>query len=174
MKAKKIFQTIIGVMALIAIAGCMPRIKGNAMEKEEVRRMYLEIYNDGNIELIDELFAPEFVSRNQGRNPGQQEIKDHETMKIVIREVITAIPDIELKIDEILVDGDLAAWHGSLSGTNTGPLKIAGKTIPPTKKRIRMEVTTFLRFENGKIVETYGLNDMLSLMRQLELIPPAK
>jgi len=171
---KYVRGAFIFIFAITLIDGCVPESKGNAMNKEEIRRMFLEIYNDGKVELIDVLFAPEFVSRNQGRNPGQQEIRDHETLKIVIRELRTASPDIQLIMDDILVDGDMAAWRGTFNGTHTGPLKIAGKTIPPTKKKFKMGATAFLRFKNGRIVETYGLNDMLSLMQQLGLVAPAK
>lgn len=43
--------------------------------------------------------------------------------------------------------------------------------IPPTGRRQEVDEVYFLRVENGKFVEFWGLEDNLTRMRQLGLIP---
>jgi hypothetical protein len=44
--------------------------------------------------------------------------------------------------------------------------------IAPTGRRMEVDEVYFLRVENGKFVEFWGLEDNLTRMRQLGLLPP--
>jgi predicted ester cyclase len=44
--------------------------------------------------------------------------------------------------------------------------------FPATGKKIKIDGMTIFRFEAGKISEEWSVWDMLSVMRQLGLLPP--
>ena len=55
------------------------------------------------------------------------------------------------------------AFHG----THTGPLM----GIPPTGKRVTIDVIDIVRVANGQIVEHWNIVDQMGLMQQLGVIP---
>lgn len=70
-------------------------------------------------------------------------------------------------------DGDRACTVRTLTGTHTGELKLYGRVIPPTGKRVEIEVCTVARFENGRIAEERRYYDLLFLAIELGAWPPA-
>jgi predicted ester cyclase len=122
--------------------------------KALVRRM-VEGINVGDIEgTVEELFAPGAARR----------------VKRLFMEFYTAFPDWREKIVELVAEGNTVAGRFRCSGTHLG--KFLGE--PPTGKRMEVEEVFFLRIENGKFVDFWGLEDSLGRMRQLGLIPPPK
>jgi SnoaL-like polyketide cyclase len=54
------------------------------------------------------------------------------------------------------------------SGTHRGEMM----GMPPTGRHMEVDEIYFLRVEDGKFVEFWGLEDNLTRMRQLGLLPP--
>ena len=122
--------------------------------KAMVRRM-VEGINAGDIEgTVDELFVPLAARR----------------VKRLFTEFYTAFPDWREEIVELVAEGNTVAGRFRCSGTHLG--KFLGE--PPTGKRMEVEEVFFLRIEDGKFVDFWGLEDSLGRMRQLGLIPPPK
>jgi predicted ester cyclase len=63
-------------------------------------------------------------------------------------------PDLEIKVEEQVVEGDRVASRSTLRGTNRG-------------RRVTLRGITIRRFEDGKIVEDFGYSDTVDLLRQL-------
>jgi len=79
-----------------------------------------------------------------------------------------AMPDMKMKVKQILAEHDLVAVYWNASGTNTE----AGMGFPATGKKITIDGMTIFRFKEGKITEEWSVWDMLSVMRQAGLLPP--
>ncbi len=79
-----------------------------------------------------------------------------------------AFPDAELRIEEIAVQGQIAAMRYRLVGTHLG--NFLGK--PPTNRAFEVEGYTIMRFDDGRCVEQWSLLDEMSLHRQLGLLQP--
>ena len=79
-----------------------------------------------------------------------------------------AVPDLYLKVLDMVADGDkvLSMWESG--GTQTGPLG----SIPPTNKQGKLLGMTLNRVVDGRIIEAWDNFDMLGLMFQLGVIPP--
>ena len=74
---------------------------------------------------------------------------------------ITAFPDMELLMDDIVLQGDGAVYHWTFIGTNTGP---AG-----TGHRVRFSGYEVWKFgDDGLIAESQGHFDAADYQRQLE------
>ena len=119
--------------------------------KAMVRRM-VEGINAGVEEAtVDELFAPRAARR----------------VKRLFAEFRTAFPDWQEEIVQLVAEGDAVAGRFRCSGTHRG--EFLGEA--PTGKRMDVEEVFFLRVEDGKFVDFWGLEDSLNRMRQLGLLP---
>jgi predicted ester cyclase len=119
--------------------------------KAMVQRL-VEGINVGNIEgIVDELFAPRVRRR----------------AKRLFTEFYTAFPDWREEIVELVAEANTVAGRFRCSGTHQG--EFLGE--PPTGKRMEVDEVFFLRVEDGKFVDFWGLEDSLNRMRQLGLLP---
>ena len=74
--------------------------------------------------------------------------------------LLTAFPDASFAIDKMLAEGDLVAILGTWQGTNLGSYN----EMPATGKKVEMGYMAMCRVAGGKIVESWGYGDSLSLM----------
>jgi predicted ester cyclase len=113
-------------------------------------RKLMEAINEGNLDVVDTLFTPELA----------------EPMKRSFIAFRSAFPDWRMEIAEMVAEGNTVVGRLRCSGTNQGEFK----GVPPTGKRMEVDEVYFLRVENGKFVDFWGLEDDLARMRQLGLI----
>lgn len=125
-------------------------------------RWYEEVFNAGKLELIDELFAPNFVDHDPS-NP----LPGLEGVRQLVSMYRGAFPDLHLTIEDEITEGDRIVTRFTGRGTHKGSLM----GIPPTGKRVTITAIDILRFENGRIAEHWGNQDLLGMMRQLGVIP---
>lgn len=79
-------------------------------------------------------------------------------------------PDLKLKVDEVISEGDKVAVSWTLTGTHKGKTS-HGRLgeVNPTNKHLQINGITLHRIQNGKIVETKGYADELNALEQLGL-----
>jgi len=128
------------------------------------RRMVEEIFNRGNMSLVDEFLAPDFIEREElppGIPPGREGVKQ---MTIMFR---SAFPDFKATIDDMIAEGDKVVVRITWSGTHKGEFM----GIPPTGKSVSFGVIDIVRFARDKFVEHWGMMDSTSMMQQLGAVP---
>ena len=122
--------------------------------KVMVRRM-VEAINTGDEDVaVDELFTPQAARR----------------VKRLFAEFRSAFPDWREEIVELVAEGDTVAGRFNCSGTHRG--EFLGEA--PTGRHMEVEEVFFLRVEDGRFVDFWGLEDSLGRMRQLGLLPPGR
>ena len=132
--------------------------------KALIVRFVEELFNRGNMGIVGEIFAPDFIEREQ-LPPG---IPDgREGVKVLTTELRSAFPDFKATIDDILAEGDKVVIRMTWSGTQKGEFM----GVPATGKRVSFGVIDIIRITNGKLVEHWGQMDSMSLMQQLGAIP---
>ena len=109
--------------------------------KTIVRRFMTEILQKGDISLIDQICAPNYINRMTG-----QGIDSFKQFSGLIR---TAIPDYHITIENLVAEGDQVVARFTMTGTNTG--SIMGSK--PSGKTFSVRGLTYYRLSNGKIVE---------------------
>ena len=125
------------------------------------RRLIEEVFNQGRMEVADELVAPGAVEHQQsGMGDGAEGVKR------VATTLRNAFPDFTLTIEDLVVDGDQVWARQRGGGTNRG--SFFGH--PPTGKTGFIEVFDVVRFADGKMVEHWGVPDQLSMLIQLGLV----
>jgi predicted ester cyclase len=127
--------------------------------REIVRRWIDDVWTAGRLELIDELFSPDFEDHYTppGGPPGREGIKYD------VARIRAAFPDFVCTADDIICEGDRAALRWSGVDTNTGEL--SGR--PAVGTRVTMSGTHFFCFRDGHIVERWAEFDAIGVMRQL-------
>ena len=83
----------------------------------------------------------------------------------------TAFPDMRVKETNRIVTDDAVAAELEFTGTNTGPMTMAGREIPPTGKTVLGNGAYFARIKDGKIVQYNTHPDVAGLMMQLGFMP---
>jgi predicted ester cyclase len=132
------------------------------MQNTEVfRRVIEEGFNRGNFDAWDDCFPAKFEEHEYGLPSTLAEFKQ------AIGGLRRAFPDIKLTIDEMVASGDKVWARITSRGTHQGPLM----GFPPTGKPFEITVIDVCRFENGKIVEHWGVPDRFALLHQLGLLP---
>jgi predicted ester cyclase len=127
------------------------------------QRMVDDVVNQGKFEVVDELFAPEYV--DHAAPPGAP--GGLEGVKAIFGMFRSAFPDVKFTIDEMVADGDIVATRVHGEGTQNGPFM--GQA--PTGKHAVWRSVGFFRVKDDKIVEHWGIPDLFGLMIQLGFIP---
>jgi steroid delta-isomerase-like uncharacterized protein len=130
--------------------------------KEIVRRLGVEPW-EGNLDVIDELVAPDYV----GHDPAQPEMHGTEGIKEFITGYLAGFPDGRITIDGQFAEGDMVATRWTGRGTHQGELR----GIPPTGKQVTVSGITISRVKNGKVVEEWSNWDTLGMLQQLGVVP---
>jgi predicted ester cyclase len=82
-----------------------------------------------------------------------------------------ALPDIKVQLEDMIAEGDkvVARWTATGTHKGSGRHAIFG-SVKGTGKQLNVEGITILRFEKGRIVETWGVTDELGGAQQLGLV----
>jgi predicted ester cyclase len=107
------------------------------------------------------IFAPDFVAHTSGEDMNREQ-----ALQLNLG-LMTAFPDASWGVDQMLSEGDSVVVRGRMAGTNLGSYN----GIPPTGKKVEIGYIMIYRVAGGKIVEAWGIMDILSLMQQLGAVP---
>lgn len=134
-------------------------------ENKAVVERFAQVWSAGNLQIVDELAAPDLVVSYAGF---PEEIHGPEAYKQFLnQEWYSAFPDVTTSVEDLIVDGDRVATRWICRGTHQG--EFGG--IPPTGKPFELNGMTVCRVANGKVVEERGIGDSLGMMQQLGVIP---
>jgi steroid delta-isomerase-like uncharacterized protein len=132
-------------------------------ENKAIIRRYREAHNMNNLNELDAIVANDVISHNAlpGLPPGL------EGGKMAHQAFLASFPDIQAKTEHMVAEGDKVIEWYTARGTHTG----AFMGISPTGKKFEIPSVVVYRLANGKIAETWGLNDGQGLMQQLGVLP---
>jgi predicted ester cyclase len=132
--------------------------------KQMISRYFEEVWNQGKLEVLDELIAPNYINHSpKAPNPKP----GPEGLKPIVAALRKGMPDVKYTIQDMVVSSDKVAVRLIITGTHTGDLF----GIAPTGKKVAFNQFQIERIENGKIVEHWRQTDDLGMMKQLGLLP---
>jgi predicted ester cyclase len=126
-----------------------------------IRRMFDEIINAGNVDLVDELFDPEF------RTDTPQGELDRDGFREYVRSWRAGFPDVHCEVGDIIEDGDRIAWSVRATGTNWGDFM----GIPATGKRVDFDSLNVATFRDGRGYRHKVVMDTGAILMQLGVVP---
>ncbi|MFT4883129.1 MAG: steroid delta-isomerase-like uncharacterized protein [Natronomonas sp.] len=131
--------------------------------KELVRRFISEVVNGKNYELAEELFTADYT-RHDPDTPADK--RGPEPFVEALKQLHEAFPDTEVHIGEIIVEDNLVAFEGRITGTHEGPFR----GVEPTQTTVEAPGNAMHRIRNGQIAETWATWDFLGVFQQLGAI----
>jgi predicted ester cyclase len=127
--------------------------------KVVVRRLIEEVYNRGNLDIADELLAPDYADHTWA--PGKY--AGREGLKRSVAKQRAASSDLHINIEEQIAEGDkVVSWVIS-SGTHDRERFLG---LAPTGERMTMKHIFISRVLEGKIVEVWGVGDISDVWQQ--------
>ena len=137
------------------------------MTNKELLERYVELYNAGQIDACMQFYADDASQRmHDGVFEGIEAIRER------LARDLTAFPDARYVVDSFFGEGDKFADEWTLTGTNTGPLRLPdGTEIPPTGRPVEIKGMEYVEVRDGKIVVDNLYYDFMAAVAQLGLIP---
>jgi steroid delta-isomerase-like uncharacterized protein len=133
-----------------------------ADEKALATRFYAEIMSKGDLDVIDDLIADDFVEHEEV--PGGASGKDG--VRQFVQMIRAAFPDLQVDVAAMVAEGDEVWVHAVATGTNQG--EFLG--MPATGKPMTMAMIDRIKFKGGKAVEHWGVSDNLAMLTQLGVV----
>ncbi len=112
-----------------------------------IARRVVEEMLVGNPELAHEIFAPTLAARQAD----------------LAKMLLASFPDLEMKVDDLIAEGDKVVCRWSARGTQRGPFL----GIPVTNARVSWSGTTIDTIDTGRIVDSKTSWDLFELVQQL-------
>jgi len=161
---------IIPLVFLLCFAfSCQLQVEEGITEEEAqaFTDRILEMWNEANLTIVDEVYAPEIVRHDCGV---PEDIVGLENMKNYLKNFFNAFPDLHITVDEMIVAGNKVVQRWTMTGTNKGSMG----DMPPTGKNVRFSGVSIGHFVNGKAVEIWDFYNELDMMQQLgfTITPP--
>ena len=151
----KIHVGIVFVILLL-MSSCTQVDQSVATNKATADRINNEAWNSGNLDVLDDAVAADFVRHNPP-SVDPPEVSGLDAFKEYITSVRTAYPDFHVEVHSRVAEGDLGAANWTVTGTNAESgiaIKVPGISIS--------------RFQDGKLAEEWVSWDTESLSDQLE------
>ena len=129
--------------------------------KALVHRWFEEVWNKGRAAAIDEMMATRCVVHGLG-----PDLHGPEGFKPFHTSYRDAFPDVKVKIDDVVSEGNIVAARWSGTGTHRGN----GLGFPATGRPVNFTGMLFVRIDNGKLVEGWNNFDQLGMLQQLGIV----
>jgi steroid delta-isomerase-like uncharacterized protein len=131
-----------------------------AENKALIRRFYEEAWDQGKLDVIDDVFADDYVRHDLRPT---QAAPGPEGQKRITADFRAAFPDLRFRAEIMLAEDEFVAARWSATGTHSG----RWGTIGPTGRRATFSGVNIFRFENGRVAEIWNHRDDLGLLEQL-------
>jgi predicted ester cyclase len=132
--------------------------------KAIVRRFYEEVMNNGRVNVLAEIMAPDFSDNGetlfgspQGREAlGQGVVGVHDILQ-----------NLNVYIEDMIADGEMVGVRGVMRCIHNGPFL----GVPGTGNELSWRGLAMFRVVNGKIVARWFNSDSLSIVQQMGIVP---
>jgi len=132
-------------------------------ENTAIVRRFIEAYNTRNLDVFDDLVAPEYVDHTHHQ-------KGRESFRQLFSLAFIAFPDWHEQIEDIIAEGDRVWVCVRATGTHTGEWNLSGVPLPPTGRKVTMRMVFIWRIAHGKLAEGWEVDNDSDFLRQLGII----
>lgn len=136
-------------------------VDSTARNRRVVRRFVEEVWQNGNLDSMEELFTPDSVLHDpDGDVEGPAAFREYN------RAYLDAFPDLEYDIEDMVAEGDRVAFRARMRGTHRGEFR----GVPPTGNSFEATGIVIARIEADRIAERWASFDALGMRQQLGLV----
>lgn len=140
----------------------------NNANKENLSNLIEQVWNKGELDIVDELVAPQYTVHHDPGDPWEGQTLDREGYKQRVLYSRNAFPDLCFYIKEFVAANDRVVISWILTGTHWGDLA----DMPATGKKISMSGLTIYYFSEGKISGHWQVIDRLAFLSQIGMLGP--
>lgn len=123
------------------------------------RRLIEELFNTGNLEVVDEVLAADYADHS----PSHPDLSGPENVKRAVREWRAAFPDTHNVINDTVAERDRVAVRWTTHATHQGEFM----GIAATGNRVAVTSFGIFRLSGGSIVESWDTFNAVEMMQQL-------
>lgn len=155
---------LFGLLLFSSTACSRPDIPALPKQNEEiVRRYFAEVWNQGRLDVLDELLAPQYINHTPSTpNPPP----GPEGLKPIVAALRKGIPDLHYEIRAIIATDSMAVARVVVTGTQSDTLF----GLPPTNKKFAVNQINIEKISGGRIVEHWRVTEELQMMQQLGVV----
>jgi predicted ester cyclase len=164
----RLFVTVFGLFASLSAFAAEPISQEKAAQNMEVARSFYSLINGGDAEKWKALFAADWKA-----HPPMPSKPDQVTgYQQVIGAFRAGVPDLVVMQVEVIANDDVVAVRSRVTGKNTQ--KLFGQLA--SNRKMEFTAMDIHRIVDGKIIETWHVEDFLSMNKQLsgKSVRPAK
>ena len=123
-----------------------------------LREVIEQGFGAGDLSVADRAAGPTIIEHEYLAPAGTT---GAETLRAMIHEARAEMPGMTMTVEDTVVDGD-RVWARSVART----------LHPATGEEVTLTVFDLCRFEDGRIVEHWGVPDRFALLHQIGALPP--
>lgn len=131
--------------------------------KDLTRRTWDEMLPAADLAALEQVIDPNCV--NHDTAPGVEQ--GFAGVRQTVMWLHGAFSEQRYEVHHVIGEGDTVVIHATMHGRHTG--EFLG--IPPTGRDVALRSVHIVRYQNGREVETWAIQDRMSLMQQLGVIP---
>ena len=125
------------------------------------RRWFQEVWNEGRMETVFELFATDGVAI--GQSELGESLRGPKDFAGFVERIRGAFPDIKIRVEDAFGADDRVALRWSATMTHKGDQL----DLPATHREVKLSGITIARIRNGQIVQGWDNWDQFGLMKQI-------
>jgi steroid delta-isomerase-like uncharacterized protein len=134
--------------------------------KQVVRRIFEEYVNRGTPELLEELFAQDYVGA-----PSGAPTMGRDGFAAALRALRDGFPDVRYSISDLIAEGDRVAIRWQWQGTHSGVFRGPAGTFPPTGRSISNDGIAIFQVGEGKVTQAWVITDRLGFLQAIGVLP---
>jgi steroid delta-isomerase-like uncharacterized protein len=146
-------------LALILCASAHAQDRSSLMKDVT---LWYEAFNRNDPALLERVLSEKWVdippAPGQPAGPGRREA--------ILAELTTAFPDLTIRIEEVLQDGNKVIVRSEIAGTQ----RSAFAGFPAKNRKMAIQAIDIHEFKDGKIVRTWHTEDWMTGLHQLGIL----
>jgi predicted ester cyclase len=150
----------------------------DTIDVKELAVRSIRLMADGSLEEFHEVIHPEFLNHEDKDEPPETRGRGPEPAYKTALWLRDAFAELRWEIHEVVVEGNLAVVHSTMSGRHVRPFAEYAadgqvrEVFPPTGKRFASTQTHWLRVADGQVIEHWANRDDIGMAMQLGWVPP--
>jgi steroid delta-isomerase-like uncharacterized protein len=150
-------------LLIALIAGSFLAVQASAApaanEPRQIASQWYEAFARHEAGLLEKILAPSWVDIPSP--PDAQH--GPEAAKAVMAMLVRAFPDFDIKIKDLIQDGNKVVVRSTITGTQ----RQAFAGLPATGRSMKIQAVDIHEIENGKIIRTWHTEDWMTGLREL-------
>ena len=154
-----------GLLALLAAIGF---VQGASAADQMAANTALVAVNAHDLPALNDVIAENYLQHGAGQGQGRA------GMQAAFGRYFQMVPDFRMTPEDSVIAGDKVVVRFRITATNNRPVQLGPNAplFPPTGRKLAWEGISIWRVANGKFVEHWDVDDLISLVQQLRSQPP--